>query len=248
MRVRLDIAYDGTDFAGWQRQAGPARTIQGSLEDALTELAGCAVAVQGAGRTDAGVHAEGQVAAADLETPLAPETLRRALNARLPGDVRVHHCCEVPPGFHPRRDAVGKLYRYRIWNGPDPHPLLRRTTYHVARPLHLDRMRWAAAAWVGRNDFQSFATAGSDPGTTVRRLSALEISGRPGAEVRVEAYGDGFLRHMVRNLVGTLLEFGLGKREPAEARGILEARDRGAAGATAPAKGLLLVRIDYGIP
>jgi tRNA pseudouridine38-40 synthase len=170
------------------------------------------------------------------------------LNARLPEDLRVLRCSEAPTGFHPRTHARAKLYRYRVWNGADSNPLLRRCTHHVIGRLDLAAMRRGAEAFIGRHDFKSFETAGSDPGGTVRTLAALEISGTPGRELRFEAYGDGFLRHMVRILVGTLLEFGLGKRAPEEAAGVLAARDRAAAGPTAPAKGLVLVRIDYGIP
>lgn len=248
MRLRFELAYDGTDFAGWQRQRGDTRTVQGTLEAAFAELAGQPVAVTGAGRTDAGVHAERQVATAEFATDLSPDRVRRALNARLPGDLRLLRCSEAPPGFHPRTQARAKLYRYRVWNGPDPQPLLRRCTYHVMGRLDLGAMRQAAAVFVGRHDFKSFETTGSDPGGTVRILEALEISGLPGRELQFEAYGNGFLRHMVRNLVGTLLEFGLGKRRPEHAPDILAARDRAAAGPTAPAKGLVLVRIDYRIP
>ncbi len=202
----------------------------------------------GAGRTDAGVHALAQVAAIELSSELPPETLLRAANARLPEDLRVLACEGAPPSFHPIRDATGKHYRYRVWNGREARPLLRRVTHHVPYPLQLPPMRAAAAAWVGRHDFKSFETLGSEPETTVRTLEALEIAGESGGEIRFEVRGDGFLRHMVRNLVGTLIEIGAGRREAASAKAILAARDRSAAGATAPAHGLTLVSVDYGKP
>jgi tRNA pseudouridine38-40 synthase len=242
---RLVLEYDGTDFAGWQSQAGGERWVQATLAAALAELAGGPVRVTGAGRTDAGVHAEGQVAAATLETRLDADTLLRAVNAKLPADVAVRAAALAPDGFDPRREAKGKLYRYAVWNGAEPSPLRRRRTHAVREPLDVAAMRAAAAHLVGRHDFASFQGAGSAARSSVRTISGASVEGETGGEVRFELAGDGFLRHMVRNAVGTLLEVGLGRREAGSLPALLAARDRSRAGPTAPACGLTLVRVDY---
>ena len=202
--------------------------------------------VVGAGRTDAGVHAEGQVASAWLETRLEPEVLRRALNAKLPRDVAVREAERATEGFHARRDAKGKRYRYQVWNGAAPSPLRARRFHYVRERLALDPMRAAAAPLVGVHDFASFQAAGSNVKTTRRTLERLDVAGAAGGEIRFELTGDGFLRHMVRNLVGTLLEVGRGRRSPDSLPGLLGARDRTLAGPTAPACGLTLVEVIYG--
>jgi len=242
---RLILEYDGSDFAGWQTQAEGQRTVQGTLSAALAEIALGPVRVVGAGRTDAGVHAEGQVAAATLETRLDAATLGRALDAKLPGDVAVVACALARDGFDPRREATGKLYRYAVWNAPRASPLRRRRAHHVALRLDVAAMREAAASLVGRHDFASFQAAGSRVSATVRTLARVEVAGDPGAEIHFALEGDGFLRHMVRNVVGTLLEVGLGRRGPGSMSSLLAARDRSQAGPTAPACGLTLVRVDY---
>jgi tRNA pseudouridine38-40 synthase len=244
---RFRIEYDGTGFAGWQLQPA-ARTVQGVLEAAVAAIAGARVAVHGAGRTDAGVHALGQVANARLETALAPGTLREALNANLPRDVAVCAVAVAPDGFHARRDARAKQYVYRLWTGPVRSPLRDRTSLWVRRPLDLAAMRAAAAAFVGTHDFASFRAAGSPVPTSVRTLHRIEIAGEPGGDVALDFLGSGFLRHMVRNLVGTLLEVGCGRRAPEAMPQLLAARDRTRAGPTAPARGLALVRVDYDFP
>jgi len=243
---RFTLEYDGTDFGGWQRQREPRRTVQGSLEAALSRLVRQEVRVTGAGRTDAGAHALAQVATAHVETSLEPENLQRALNAGLPDDLRIVACAEAAPGFHPRRDALGKHYRYRVWNHREAAPLLRRVTHHVPYPLALPPMREAASHWLGSHDFKSFETAGSAPESTVRTLQSLDITGEISGELRFDVSGNGFLRRMVRNLVGTLIEIGAGRREAADAKLVLAARDRRSAGVAAPAKGLVLVSVDYG--
>ena len=243
---RLLLEYDGTDFAGWQSQKQGERTVQGTLAAALAEIAGQAVRVTGAGRTDAGVHAEGQVAATTLDTRLDAETLARALNAKLPSDLAVLAVSPAADGFDPRREARSKLYRYAIWNGGAPSPLRLRRSHHVREPLDLAAMQSAAVALVGRQDFASFQAAGSRVGSTVRSLSRVCVAGEARGELRFELEGDGFLRHMVRNVVGTLLEIGLGRRAPDSLPALLAARDRTRAGPTAPACGLTLVRVDYG--
>jgi tRNA pseudouridine38-40 synthase len=242
---RITLAYDGTDFAGWQIQPGAARTVQGALERALERITGAPVRVVGAGRTDAGVHAEGQVASAELATALEPDRLRSALNAVLPQDAAAVAVSRVADDFDARRDARAKHYRYRIWNGPDRAPLLARQTHHVRRTLDLAAMTRAARDLTGTHDFASFQAAGSAVTTTERTLFACDVCGSAPGEVWLDFAGSGFLRRMVRNLAGTLIEVGSGRRDPASLPGILAARDRAAAGPTAPARGLVLRRVDY---
>lgn len=244
-RFRLELEYDGTGFAGWQRQAAGERTVQGALEDAVLAVTGERPQLRGAGRTDAGVHADAQVASLDVATRLEASELQRALNARLPDDLAVTRLEVAAADFHPRFSATGKLYRYRIWNGAAPSPLRARRSHWVARPLDVAAMAEAAAACLGTHDFASFQAAGSEVRDTIRTLTRLEVLGEPGGEIAIECAGDGFLRHMVRNLVGTLLEVGFGKRPAGSMGALLAARERSAAGPTAPAAGLTLVRVDY---
>jgi tRNA pseudouridine38-40 synthase len=243
--LRVVLEYDGTAFAGWQRQAGGERTVQGVLADALRQVCGADAAVEGAGRTDAGVHAQGQVAGVRVETRLAPAELLRALNAVLPRDLAVLSAEPAPEGWHPRRDARRKLYRYAIWNGRVRSPLRERTAHWVPQPLDAAAMARAAAALVGTHDFRSFQAAGSGIEQTVRTLFRADVLGEGGAELALELCGDGFLRHMVRNVAGTLIEVGLGRRPAESLPELLGARDRAAAGPTAPAQGLTLVRVEY---
>jgi tRNA pseudouridine38-40 synthase len=242
---RLTLEYDGTDFAGWQSQAQGERTVQATLAAALAEIAGRPVRVTGAGRTDAGVHAEGQVAAAALETRLDPATLLRAANAHLPRDVAVVACALAADGFDPRREATGKLYRYAIWNAPVASPLRRRRFHHVPAPLDLAAMKEGAAQLAGRHDFACFQAAGSGVTGTVRTLARVDLAGQAGGEILLSLEGDGFLRHMARNVAGTLIEIGAGRRPPGSLPELLASRDRTLAGPTAPAHGLTLVRVDY---
>jgi tRNA pseudouridine38-40 synthase len=241
---RLVLEYDGTDFEGWQAQPQGQRTVQGELQAALARVAGGAVAVIGAGRTDAGVHAEGQVASASVDTRLAPETLQRALNAILPRDVAVRELAQVDAAFHARRDAQSKLYAYRIWNATTRSPLRERRALWVSARLDVPAMREAAGALVGTRDFASFQAAGSSPGPTVRTLDQVALEAE-GAELCCCFEARGFLRHMVRTLVGTLLDVGRGRRSPDSIAALLAARDRSQAGPTAPAHGLTLVRVSY---
>ncbi len=245
---QLTLEYDGRDFAGWQRQAGATRTVQGVLEAALERIVGHPVGVVGSGRTDAGVHAEGQVANVRLETLLEPEPLRRALEGVLPGDIAVRDAAVVPEGFHARFDARSKLYRYTIWNGVCRSPLRAARAWQIRRELDLAAMVEASLAFAGTHDFSSFRAAGSPGQDTVRTLARLDVEGRAGAEIQIRIEGDGFLRQMVRVLAGTLVEVGRGRRRPESMAAILAARDRRRAGATAPAHGLTLVRVFYASP
>jgi tRNA pseudouridine38-40 synthase len=243
--LRLVLEYDGTQFAGWQRQAQGERTVQGTLGDALLRVCGQPADVEGAGRTDAGVHARGQVAGVRVETRLAPAELLRALNAVLPADLAVRSLDLAPEGWHPRRSARRKLYRYAIWNGRIRSPLRERFAHWVPQPLDAGAMGQAAASLVGTRDFRSFQAAGSDVEQTVRTLFRAELLGEPGGELALELEGDGFLRHMVRNVAGTLIEVGLGRRPPESLPALLEARNRDLAGPTAPPQGLVLVHVGY---
>lgn len=243
---RLVLEYDGAEFEGWQAQTGtrPARTVQSTLAAALESITGAHPRIRGAGRTDAGVHALGQVASVRVATGLAPGVLLRALNARLPADVAVVALDAVPQDWDALREARGKRYRYQIWNGARRSPLRARHWTWVREPLDLRAMATAARAFEGRHDFAAFRAAGSSARTSVRTLTALRVEGASGAEVVLEAVGEGFLRHMVRNLAGTLIEIGRGRRSPEQAAEILASRDRARAGPTAPAHGLVLVCVE----
>jgi tRNA pseudouridine38-40 synthase len=243
---RLTLEYDGTDFQGWQLQAQPSRTVQGCLAAAFEAICGGRARVRGAGRTDSGVHAEGQVATCSVETRLDDAELLRALNATLPTDVAVIALARVGDDFDPRRAATSKSYRYVIWNHPIRSPLRARRSLWVRHALDVDAMRTAAAAFVGTHDFASFQAAGSDVIGTVRTLTRVSITGAVGGEITLSFEGSGFLRYMVRNLTGTLLEIGRGHRPAADVPAILAARDRARAGRTAPAHGLTFVSVRYG--
>ncbi len=243
--IRLTLEYDGRAFAGWQVQRGGVRSVQGALEDALAAITGERVRVIGAGRTDAGVHAEGQVASAPVASELSPQVLYKALNAHLGPDLVVLRAEAAPDGFHALRDARAKLYRYAVWNGEDRSPLRSARFWHVPAPLDVSAMRQAATALVGRHDFASLQTTGSSVTSTVRTISRLELEGEARGEIRLWVQGDGFLRRMVRGLAGTLVEVGLGRRSQDGMAALLAARDRSRAGLSAPAHGLTLVRVEY---
>jgi tRNA pseudouridine38-40 synthase len=244
--LKLTIQYDGTEYVGWQRQEnGPS--IQSLFEDALERIEGARVVVHGAGRTDAGVHALAQVATVELSVAVEPLRLARALNATLPRQVRVLAVEEADPAFHARFSATGKVYEYRIINAPLVSPFLHRYVWHIAQPLDFDAMREGAAALVGRHDFAAFRGAGSPVTSTVRTVRAIEwtAGGSYDLPLVMRIEGDGFLRHMVRNIVGTLVEVGSGRCPASAIGGILDSRDRMRAGPTAPPEGLFLVRVVY---
>jgi tRNA pseudouridine38-40 synthase len=242
--VKLVLAYDGTRYVGWQVQPnGPS--IQAELERALATLHKEPVRVTGAGRTDAGVHALGQVASFATDRPLPISAYVKGMNALLPEDVAVREA-EVREGpFDARRDARGKRYRYRIENAPTRAPLSRLQAWQVFRPLDADAMRAATAPLLGRHDFGAFRAADCEAHHAVRELLRLEVQGDRGGRIEVVAEATAFLKHMVRNLVGTLVEVGLGARAPASMAGLLASRDRTLAGRTAPPQGLVLEEVFY---
>jgi tRNA pseudouridine38-40 synthase len=239
------VSYDGTRFVGWQRQAA-GESIQGLLEEALARFEGAPVTVHGAGRTDAGVHALGQVASVQLTCTHPADTLLRALNASLPPEVRISAVEDAPPGFHARFSARSKTYRYVIHNAPIVSPFERAYVWHVPEPLDVTAMHNAAAALVGTHDFAAFGSAGGETRDTMRTITRSVVEGRDAdGTVAYEVTGTGFLRHMVRAIVGTLVEIGRGWRPPSSMAALVAARARADAGATAPAHGLFLVRVDY---
>ena len=241
--ICLMLAYDGTDFSGWQRQRSQ-RTIQQTLEEALFELTGAEATLHASGRTDAGVHALGQVVHFLTAAPHDPATFVKALNATLPDDIRVLSAREAPQSFHATVDATSKMYRYVIDNGRVADPFQRRYAWHVFRPLDADAMRAAGQALVGRHDFRSFETNWPNRMSSVRTVMKVEAA-RVGDCVRVEVEADGFLYHMVRAITGTLTLVGKRKWPVERVAEALAAQDRGRAGPTAPAQGLCLVRVEY---
>jgi tRNA pseudouridine38-40 synthase len=263
--LKLTIAYDGSAYAGWQRQAN-AITIQQVLEDEIAAIVGAHNPLNAAGRTDAGVHAAAQVASITIDHPIPADELMRALNARLKaGDIRIRSIEETFARFDARIYAKTKTYRYAIWNGAHPSPFFRHVVWHVPARLDLDRMVHATQALIGEHDFAAFQGRGSDVLTTVRTVLAAELvainvhtdqpvalsplePGMPdggGRLLRFEITGTGFLRHMVRIIAGTLVDIGRGQMDAGEMAAIIASRDRRRAGQTAPAQGLMLWKVTY---
>ena len=251
MNHRLTIQYDGTDFHGWQAQGAGERTVQGELARVLSLLDGrSTVVVHGAGRTDAGVHALGQVASVELRREISGDKLRAAINGNLARDVRVIEARAVDADFHARYSARGKTYRYRVFNARYASPFLVRYTHMDARPLDVARMKECAELFVGTHDWTAFSAAQADVETRVRTVTRLEVGERWSEEgrgrlVEITASAEGFLRYMARSIAGTLLEVGRGGLEAAQVARAIESGERALAGATAPAKGLTLVEVHY---
>lgn len=241
---RITVAYDGSRYGGWQRLGGQDNTIQGKLEHVLSEMVGHRVEIHGAGRTDAGVHARGQVAHFKIETGKTPDEIRAYLNRYLPEDIAVTACDAVDDRFHARLNAKAKRYVYRIWNSATPNVFERKYLCRWEAPLDLERMQAAAARLVGEHDFKAFCGNKRMKKSTVRTIYELRVE-RIGDEVRLTFYGTGFLQYMVRILTGTLVEIGEGKRVLEEIDEILASRDRAQAGITMPPQGLTLDEVIY---
>lgn len=245
-RIRLTVAYDGTDFAGWQVQPGLA-TIQGELEQALSEIEGAPVAVAGSGRTDAGVHALAQAAACTIHNRIPEDNLRRAINRLLPRSIRVLEAREVEPAFHPRYDAIAKTYEYRIWREEICPPFERRYVYHHPYPLEEEWMAAAAPLLEGEHDFTAFAASDEKDRLGLSKVRTIysSRSWREGPRLFYRVRGSGFLKHMVRNMMGALLEVGKGNLRLENLRDLLEKPDQGQAGSTVPGRGLFLLAVEY---
>jgi tRNA pseudouridine38-40 synthase len=245
--LKLTLAYDGGAYAGWQIQPDKP-TVQGVVEAALREVTQEAIRVSAAGRTDAGVHARGQVVGLSTDTRLSNADLQRALNAVLPRDVAVLTVEDAPERFHATHDAVAKRYRYQIHNGRTPAVFDRNYTWHYPQPLDAAAMHAAGQALVGRHDFSSFETAGSERADSIRTIHHLAVSrgvGELAERITIDIAGDGFLYNMVRTIVGTLVEVGDGARPSDWPAAVLAGRDRRLAGQTAPPQGLFLVSVAY---
>ena len=244
MNYKAVLQYDGTRYRGWQTQGNTDNTIQGKLETLLTKMAGEPVEVNGSGRTDAGVHAAGQVISFRCKTKESPEEICRYMNEYLPEDIAVLSVEEAAPRFHARLNAVGKTYCYRIHNSKIPAVFDRRLVWQIEQKLDIDAMKTAAEYLVGTHDFAAFTSAKNKKKSTVRTIESILLE-QNGADIRISFRGDGFLFHMVRILTGTLVEVGLGARRPEEIAAILEGKDRQKAGMLAPASGLCLMEVYY---
>lgn len=242
-RVLLTVAYDGTRYHGWQAQNN-AVTVESELNRCLSELFGEEIEVIGASRTDTGVHSLGSPAVFDTSTRMPAEKIAYALNQRLPEDIRIRRSEEAALDWHPRRCGSRKTYEYRIYRGAFPMPTKRLYALFCYYRLDVERMRQAAAYLVGEHDFKSFCRTGAQVESTVRTIYELAVE-EQGEDLVLRVCGNGFLYHMVRIIAGTLLEVGEGRREPQDMQDILERRDRAAAGPTAPAHGLTLVKYEY---
>ena len=243
MRVKLVVAYEGTNYCGWQIQPNGI-TIEQVLNETLSSLLGEEITVTGASRTDAGVHSLGNVAVFETHTKMPAEKISFALNQRLPEDIVVQESCQVPEDFHPRFSKSRKTYEYRILNCRFRQPLERRTSYFYHYPLDVRAMQKAAAYLVGEHDFTSFASVHAQTNTYVRMIYALDVV-RDGDMIRIRVQGNGFLYNMVRIIAGTLIQVGAGIKKPEDMESILAGKDRELGGPTAPAHGLTMIGLEY---
>lgn len=243
-RIKLVVAYEGTNYCGWQIQPSGI-TIEAVLNEALSELLGETIKVTGASRTDSGVHSLGNVAVFDTDTRIPPEKICYALNQRLPEDIVVQSSCEVAPDFHPRHCYSEKTYEYRILNRKIPIPTLRKDTYFYYRNLDVEKMKRAAAYLVGTHDFKSFCSIHTTVEDTVRTILSCKVEKSLEDIITIRVTGTGFLYNMVRIIAGTLVQVGVGEKEPEDILEILEKKERSAAGPTAPAHGLTMIGIEY---
>lgn len=242
--IRLLLQYEGTRYQGWQRQESSENTIQGKLEKLLSQMCGEPIEIQASGRTDAGVHAEGQVANFHTTCQMPVEEMLRYMNAYLPQDIAVIDIAEASERFHSRLNATGKCYRYQVWNSEVPNVFLRRYALEYPQPLDLEAMRQAAGYLLGEHDFKAFTSTKKGKKSTVRRIDRITIE-QTGDLITFTFYGNGFLYHMVRILMGTLLEVGIGERTAESIPGVIASKNREKAGALIAAKGLTLVKVDY---
>jgi tRNA pseudouridine38-40 synthase len=241
---KLTIEYDGSGYQGWQRQPnGPS--IQSTIEEALKRMTCQAITLIGSGRTDAGVHALGQVANFTCDTRIEPHVFHKGLNSILPDDIVIRECDEVPAEFHSRFDAKSKLYHYHILNQSIPTAIGRHYAWWIRRPLDLAEMQAAARHLLGKHDFKAFEGAGSPRSHTIRHIMQVDLADRPDGTIRFAVEADGFLRYMVRNIVGTLVSVGRGDIDVAQFKTILLSKDRNQAAATAPPHGLFLIKVNY---
>jgi tRNA pseudouridine38-40 synthase len=241
---RIIVEYDGTAYHGWQRQKAD-RTIQGEIEKALTTMTGKPVSLAGSGRTDAGVHAIGQTASFSSDAGLSPDIYLKGLNSLLPDDILIRVCESMVPVFHARYDARSKLYQYRILNRDMPSILERHYVWHIRQRLSLEAMQKATTYFVGEHDFKAFEGTGSPRTSTVRHVIRAGMRQTRDNQILFDIEADGFLRYMVRNIVGTLVDVGKGRILGEDVKEILLSGDRSLAGATAPAKGLFLMQVNY---
>ena len=241
---KIVIQYEGTKYQGWQRQESTGNTIQGKFEAILSKMTGSKVQIDGSGRTDAGVHAYGQVANFKINTHMSAQEILEYINRYLPEDIGVIEIREMPERFHSRLNAVGKTYRYRIWNSDVPCVFDRRYVYEFPQKLDIEAMRRAAAYCIGRHDFKAFTSNKKSKKSTVRTIESIEIQ-QSGPEIVITYKGDGFLYHMVRILTGTLIEVEQGTRRVEEMERLIASGTREMAGALAPAKGLALMEVRY---
>ena len=244
VNYKILLQYDGTRYEGWQRQERTGQTIQGKIEAVLSKMTGEEIQIQGAGRTDAGVHAKGQTANFHLKRAVDVQELKRYLNHYLPEDIAVTEVCEAPERFHSRLNASGKIYTYRIATGEEKNVFERRYIYDLGERPDTERMRQAAQLLTGTHDFRSFCANKRMKKSTVRTIYEIKIEEMPG-EILLTYKGNGFLHHMIRILTGTLLEVGMGRRSLSSVKELLEVFDREKAGFTAPAKGLTLEEVLY---
>jgi tRNA pseudouridine38-40 synthase len=241
---RVIVEYDGTAYHGWQRQKVD-RTIQGEIEKALTTMTGKPVSLAGSGRTDAGVHAIGQTASFSSDAGLGPDIYLKGLNSLLPDDILIRKCESADPAFHARYDAQSKIYQYRILNRDMPSVRERHYVWHIRQRLNVSAMQKAAAHFVGKHDFKAFQGTGSFRTSTVRHVIHAGLRQTKDHQILFDIEADGFLRYMVRNIVGTLVDVGKGCIPGEDVKRILHSRDRSQASATAPARGLFLMQVNY---
>lgn len=242
--IRLLIQYEGTRYQGWQRQESSENTIQGRLEKLLSQMCGEKVELQGSGRTDAGVHAMGQVANFHTNSALSTEEMLQYINTYLPQDIAVVQVTEAAERFHSRLNAAGKCYQYRVWNSSVPNVFLRRYALEYPQTLDIEAMRQAASGFLGEHDFKSFTSTKKGKKSTVRRIDSIDIV-QEGNLITFTFRGNGFLYHMVRILMGTLLEVGEGRRTAASIPELIAAKSREEAGPLVPSKGLMLKEVYY---